>query len=165
MGGGAGILTTATPAEGISLPKVIFPPVRQVDDGAALFDSDSSREAVAEQGALAGRIVGCPRGVAERSIDKNRSRWIDPSGDGAGRGEADRGESGGFDVACDQTDRLVTYRSNRDEQDEVGLLRLATLHQQGGGLSFHAAGGVDAAHKGVGVLGEPADHTLFVELA
>ena len=111
-------------------------------------------QTLAEQTALACGIEGQPGGVAERQIDEHRSWRVGRGGDGAGRGEPDGGEPCSFEVACDQTDRLVADGSNRHQQDDVGFLGQALFNDAGHGLGFHAADGVDPAHEGESLFGQ-----------
>ena len=75
---------------------------------------------------VVGQAVVWPRG---RSTKTDRGDWR--CGNGAGRGEADRGKSGCFELTCDQTDRLVADRSNRHEQNQVGFLGQAPFDRSG----------------------------------
>lgn len=86
-------------------------------------------QTVAEQCSLTDDIVRQTRRVAEREIDEHRAGRVGAGRDGAGRGETDRGKTGRFEVACDQSDRLMANWSNGDEQNDIRFLGQTLLDQ------------------------------------
>lgn len=86
-------------------------------------------QTVAEQRSLTDDIVRQARRVTEREVDEHRAGWVGGGGDGSGRSETDRGKTRCFEMACDQSDRLMANRSNRYEQNDIRLLGQALLDQ------------------------------------
>ena len=78
--------------------------------------------------------------MTEGDVEEGGARLVGRRGDGAGRGESEGGEPGCFEMACDQTDRLVADRSNRYQEHQVGFLGSATFLQEGSGLGHEPAG-------------------------
>lgn len=140
LSGRALLLSLAAPTERRDLPVIVDVTVWQIDDRAGFGQRHGMGEPFGEQSTLPGDVVRQAGGVAKRKVDEDRAGRVGADGDAAGRGEPDRWDSGCFDVACDQTDRLVADRSNGHEQNEVWLLGLAPFEEERHGLRFEPTG-------------------------
>lgn len=72
-----------------------------------------------------GLVVGVIRltgGSSEGIVNEQRPWRTDACGDGQGAGEDHGGDAGGFEVAGDQTDRLMAHGSNGHQEDRIALL-------------------------------------------
>ena len=75
--------------------------------------------------------------MPERSVEEDRAWRVDAGGDRARRGQTDRREPCGLEVAGDQSDRLMADRSNRNQEHDVRLLGATLFDDQSGGLGLH----------------------------
>lgn len=106
-------------------------------------------------------VVGGADGVTEREIGEDEAGHTEFFDDVSGGPDDERGDAGGFEHVCGQTDRLVTDRSKRCEHDEVDLVVLNGVDQgvRGlGGLALAVDGG-----NPVEPWGDAADHAILGE--
>ncbi len=69
--------------------------------------------------------------MPQRIVQKQRPGWVDRLGDVSRARKCDGGDSCCFELAGDQTNCLMTNRSNRDEQDRFDLVALTALYKDG----------------------------------
>ena len=102
--------------------RVARPHPFQVDDPAGRGGGAQEVERGLDDRALILGVAQLARGVAQRVVDEGGARWSDGERDVARGRERRGGNACGFEVASDQTDRLVTDRSHRNEQRRIGAL-------------------------------------------
>lgn len=117
----------AAPRQRTGLPVALVPAQREFEHPPAFTLSRRlhrcpEAERSLNDGALRVWIVRWPGGVPEGHIDEDGPRRVRARRDGSRRGQPDGWDAGSFEVSCDQTDRLVTDRSNRHEEHHVRLL-------------------------------------------
>jgi hypothetical protein len=61
--------------------------------------------------------------VAERIVEESRPWRIDSLGNIQGTGHAQGGDTSGFSMTGNQSDGLVTHRSDRHQQECLNLFR------------------------------------------
>ena len=101
--------------------------------------------------ALQGRCVWFSCGVPQGVIEKRGPRRIDSPGNVESTGHTQGGNTGGFDLPCNQPDGLMTDWSHRDKQHGVHALVEEAGGQCRGEVFLDPPRRVDATHKGVGL--------------
>ena len=102
--------------------------------------------------------MGFPRGMAERIIEKGRTRWVHGLGDIQGTAHAQRRDASRFDLSGDQSNGLMADGSYRDEQHGIDVFSQETCCELRRQFLLDPPGGVNAAHEGIGVGCQSADH-------
>ena len=102
-------------------------------------------------------LIRRPGGIAQREIGKDRPRRVHRLGDRPRARDRRRGNSGGFECSCDQTDRLVTHRSNGHQQRNIGLEFGDPVDDRWHEGLAETTLTVDAAHERKGNVGEATD--------
>ena len=102
--------------------------------------------------------MGFPRGMAERIIEKCRTRWVHGLRNIQGAAHAQRRDASRFDLPGDQSNGLMTDRSYRDEQHGIDVFSQEMRCKLWRQFLVDAPGGVDATHEGIGVGCQRADY-------
>ena len=103
--------------------------------------------------------------MPQRVVDESGARRRDSRGNRPSGCQRRGRDSGFFEVACDQTDRLVADRSDRDQQRDVDFLIEQLARDRRGQLIAHLARGVDASHEGQSVGRQLADLAVGSEIS
>ena len=98
------------------------PPDLGLDGGSGQPCPFGQREGGAEHRELTVGVVGRAQGVAQRQIGEDESRYPDLLDYVTGRSDDDGGDTGVLEGSCGQTDRLMTDRSERNEQHQVDVV-------------------------------------------
>ena len=98
--------------------------------------------------------------VSEWIIEKRRPWWVHGPSDIQGTTHAQGRNASRFDVPGDQSDGLMADRSYRDEQHGINVFSQETLEELWRQFFLDTSGRVDAAHEGIGVGCQSADHAF-----
>ena len=94
---------------------ILFPPVRQIDDGARLGNRCERIETVADNGTLIFLIEGAAYRMSQRIIGEYGAWRLRRLENVASATENDGTEARGFQVSCYQTPGLMAHGSHRDQ--------------------------------------------------
>ena len=104
--------------------------------------------------------MGLPCRVPQRVIEKRRPGWVHGPGDIQGAAHTQGRNASRFDVPGDQSDGLMADGSDRDEQHGIDVFGQQALQELRRQFLLDTPGRVDAAHEGVGVGCQSADHAF-----
>lgn len=97
--------------------EILAPLVIEIDEGSSLPRFSCQPERREQDAPLRFPIARAPERVAHGKIHERRARRPDLSREVPARREQHRRDTGLFDHACDQTDRLVIEGSGRDQHE------------------------------------------------
>ena len=104
--------------------------------------------------------MGFPRRVSQRIIKKCRPWWVHGPGDVQGAAHTQGRNASRLDVPGDQSDGLMADGSHRDEQHDINVFSQETCEELWRQFLLDTPGRVDAAHEGIGVGCQSADHAF-----
>jgi hypothetical protein len=104
--------------------------------------------------------MGLPCRMPQRIIEKRRPWRVHSPGDIQGATHTQGRNASRFDVPGDQSDGLMADGSHRNEQDGINVFSQETLEELWRQFLLDTPGRVDAAHEGIGVGCQSADHAF-----
>ena len=104
--------------------------------------------------------MGFPCRVPQRIIEKRRPWWVHGLGDIQGAAHAQGRNASRFDVPGDQSDGLMADGSHWNEQHRIDVFSQETFEELWRQFFLDPPGRVDAAHEGVGIGCQSADHAF-----
>jgi hypothetical protein len=101
-----------------------------------------------------------PGRVSQRIIEKRRPWWVHGAGNIQGAAHTQGRNASRFDVPGDQSDGLMADGSHRDEQHSINVFSQKALEELWRQFFLDTPGRVDAAHEGIGIGCQSADHAF-----
>ena len=98
--------------------------------------------------------------VPQRIIEKRRPWWVHGPGDIQGAAHAQGRNTSRFDVPGKQSNGLMADGSHRDEQHSINVFSQEAFEELRRQFFLDTPGRVDAAHKGIGIGCQSADHAF-----
>ena len=130
-----------TAPHGMLAPALVFGPAEgQSPYLAGCLDPLKGRERLEKDFLLECGLVFFPGRVSEWKIEKKAARDSHRTRDAECAGQAKRGDSFFFQGSRDQSDRLMTDRSDGDKEGDVGALIAHLLHDFGCQFLLDATG-------------------------
>ena len=102
--------------------------------------------------------MGLPRGMSERIIEKCRAWWVHGPRNIQSAAHAQRRDTSRFNLPGDQSNGLMANGSYRDEQHGIDVFSQEMCGKLRRQFLLDTPGRVDAAHEGIGVGCQRADH-------
>ena len=104
--------------------------------------------------------MGLPCRVPQRIVEKRRPWRVHGPGDIQSATHTQGRNASRFDVPGDQSDGLMADGSHRDEQHDINVFSQKTFEELWCQFLLDTPGRVDAAHEGIGVGCQSANHTF-----
>ena len=101
-----------------------------------------------------------PCRMSQWIVEKRCPWWVHGPGDIQGAAHTQGCNASRLDMPGDQSDGLMADGSHRDEQHSIDVFSQETLEELWCQLLLDTPGRVDAAHAGIGVGCQSADHAF-----
>jgi hypothetical protein len=104
--------------------------------------------------------MGLPGRMPQWIIEKRRPWWVHGPGDIQGAAHTQGRNASRFDVPREQSDGLMADGSDRDEQYGIDVFSQEAFEELWHQFFPDTPGRVDAAHEGIGVSCQSANHAF-----
>lgn len=135
-------------------PMILVPLIIEMLNFARLRKAGKSLKRVAHYAELLMRVLCFTGGVPKGEVQINGARWVNGASNGVRAGHAQGWDATAFDFASDQSNGLMTYRSDRYHKRDVHFVSYKSVSDCRCQDVCNFASRVNTPHKGVSIFAE-----------